>query len=130
MVGVVITESKRKAFLEKSTFKRKIQTKKNCCLNIHLIASLLKRWLLDTLHGAVESQYLQSYLDEYVFRFNKRKSAQKGLLFYRVLESAMQSKTITYEELTDHKQYRSWPLYYRLHKEHLFLGRLRGLCGN
>jgi transposase-like protein/Zn ribbon nucleic-acid-binding protein len=71
--------------------------------HIHTIASLLKRWLLGTHHGAVESQHLQSYLDEYVFRFNRRKSAERGLLFYRLLESAMQTKTITYKELTDHK---------------------------
>ena len=67
--------------------------------HVHLIASLLKRWLLGTHHGGIESQHLQSYLDEYVFRFNRRKSAERGLLFYRLLESAMQVKTITYDEL-------------------------------
>lgn len=95
--------------IEKKGFSRKIHVQKTnhnqeeLLPHIHLIASLLKRWLLGTLHGAVESQHLRSYLDEYVFRFNRRKSAQRGLLFYRVLESAMQTKTITYEELTDHK---------------------------
>jgi transposase-like protein len=69
--------------------------------HIHTIISLLKRWLLGTHQGAVEPKHLQSYLDEYVFRFNRRNSAQRGLLFYRLLESAMQTKTVTYEELVN-----------------------------
>jgi transposase-like protein len=67
----------------------------------HMIISLLKRWLLGTHQGAVEPKHLQSYLDEYVFRFNRRKSATRGLLFYRLLESAMRTKTITYDELAN-----------------------------
>lgn len=58
--------------------------------HVHTIISLLKRWLLGTHQGAVEPKHLQSYLDEYVFRFNRRKSAQRGLLFYRLLESALE----------------------------------------
>ena len=69
--------------------------------HVHTVTSLLKRWLLGTHQGAVEPKHLQSYLDEYIFRFNRRKSAQRGLLFYRLLEAAMQTKTITYEELTN-----------------------------
>ena len=69
--------------------------------HIHTIASLLKRWLLGTHQGRVEEKHLQVYLDEYVFRFNRRKSAQRGLLFYRLLESAMQTKTITYNDLVN-----------------------------
>ena len=57
--------------------------------HVHLIVSLLKRWLLGTHQGAVEPKYLQSYLDEYVFRFNRRTSSKRGLLFYRLLENAM-----------------------------------------
>lgn len=57
--------------------------------HVHLIISLLKRWLLGTHQGAVEAKYLQSYLDEYVFRFNRRTSAKRGLLFYRLLDNAM-----------------------------------------
>jgi len=70
--------------------------------HIHTIVSLLKRWLLGTHQGAVEPKHLQSYLDEYVFRFNRRKSAERGLLFYRLLESAMQTQSITYKDLTNH----------------------------
>jgi transposase-like protein/ribosomal protein L37AE/L43A len=67
--------------------------------HIHTIASLLKRWLLGTHQGRVEEKHLQSYLDEYVFRYNRRKSADRGLLFYRLMESATHTKTITYDEL-------------------------------
>ena len=70
--------------------------------HVHTIVSLLKRWLLGTHQGAVEAKHLQAYLDEYVFRFNRRKSAQRGLLFYRLLESAMRTKTISYNDLTKH----------------------------
>ena len=63
---------------------------------------LLKRWLLGTHQGAVQEMHLQAYLDEYVFRFNRRKSAKRGLLFYRLLESAMHVPPITFEDLTDH----------------------------
>ena len=67
--------------------------------HVHTIVSLLKRWLLGTHQGAVTPKYFQAYLDEYVFRFNRRKSTQRGLLFYRLLESAMRTNTITYKEL-------------------------------
>jgi transposase-like protein len=54
----------------------------------HLVASLLKRWLLGTYQGAVEPQQLDYYLDEYTFRFNRRKSASRGKLFYRLVQQA------------------------------------------
>jgi hypothetical protein len=67
-----------------------------------MIVSLLKRWLLGTHQGAVQEMHLQAYLDEYTFRFNRRKSAKRGLLFYRLLECAMQVPPKSYAELTDH----------------------------
>lgn len=69
--------------------------------HVHTIISLLKRWLLGTHQGAVEPKHLQAYLDEYVFRFNRRNSAQRGLLFYRLLESAMRTNAFTYAELVN-----------------------------
>jgi len=57
--------------------------------HVHLVISLLKRWLLGTHQGAVDPKHLQAYLNEFVFRFNRRKSAKRGLLFYRLLENAM-----------------------------------------
>ena len=57
---------------------------------VHRVASLLKRWLLGTHQGAVRPQQLDYYLDEYTFRFNRRASNHRGLLFYRLLEQAVQ----------------------------------------
>jgi ribosomal protein L37AE/L43A/transposase-like protein len=73
--------------------------------HVHMIVSLLKRWLLGTHQGAVKEKHLQAYLDEYVFRFNRRKSAKRGLLFYRLLECAMAIKPITYDELVLKQKY-------------------------
>jgi transposase-like protein len=73
--------------------------------HVHTIVSLLKRWLLGTHQGKVSPKHLQAYLDEYVFRFNRRKSAQRRLLFYRLLESAMRTKTTTYKDLTKNDIY-------------------------
>lgn len=56
---------------------------------VHRIASLLKRWLVGTYQGAVQHQYLDYYLDEYTFRFNRRTSASRGKLFYRLVQQAM-----------------------------------------
>jgi transposase-like protein len=94
--------------IEKKGYTRQIHVQKyaededKMLPHVHTIVSLLKRWLLGTHQGAVEANHLQAYLNEYVFRFNRRKSAKRGLLFYRLLESAMRTKTITYKDLTDH----------------------------
>jgi len=67
--------------------------------HVHLISSLLKRWLLGTHQGAVTEKHLQAYLDEFVFRFNRRNSTKRGLLFYRLLECAMAVQPVTYNDL-------------------------------
>jgi len=59
---------------------------------VHRVASLLKRWLLGTHQGAVRPQQLDYYLDEFTFRFNRRGSNHRGLLFYRLLEQAAQTE--------------------------------------
>jgi len=56
----------------------------------HLVASLLKRWLLGTYQGAVGPTHLEYYLDEYTFRFNRRTSNSRGKLFYRLLQQIAQ----------------------------------------
>ena len=77
---------------------------KNILPHVHMIVSLLKRWLLGTHQGAVQEMHLQAYLDEYVFRFNRRKSANRGLLFYRLLECAMHVPPITQDDLLGYNQ--------------------------
>lgn len=66
---------------------------------VHRIASLLKRWLLGTHQGAVRSEHLDAYLDEYTFRFNRRTSGSRGLLFYRLLEQAVVTDPAPYDEI-------------------------------
>ena len=56
----------------------------------HRVASLLKRWLLGTHHGGMRVRHLDYYLDEFTFRFNRRSSRRRGLLFLRLLEQAIQ----------------------------------------
>jgi transposase-like protein len=56
---------------------------------VHRVAPLLKRWLLGTHQGGVSIRQLDFYLDEFVFRFNRRKSGSRGLLFYRLMQQAV-----------------------------------------
>ncbi len=66
---------------------------------VHRISSLLKRWILGTLQGSVSDKHLDYYLDEYTFRFNRRSSAARGLLFYRLLHQAVMIKPVTYRKM-------------------------------
>jgi transposase-like protein len=62
---------------------------------VHQVASLLKRWLLGTHQGAFSSEHLQSYLEEFTFRFNRRTSHSRGQLFRRLLEQAVSTPPVT-----------------------------------
>lgn len=64
---------------------------------VHRVASLLKRWLLGTHHGGWGAQHVETYLDEFVFRFNRRQSNARGLLFYRLLQNAVALRKINQE---------------------------------
>ena len=55
---------------------------------VHRVASLLKRWLAGTIHNGQSAEHLSYYLDEFTFRFNRRSSGSRGLLFYRLLQQA------------------------------------------
>ena len=66
---------------------------------VHRIAALLKRWLLGTHQGSVHPSQLDYYLDEFAFRFNRRSSRSRGLLFYRLLEQATLTAPVTYPDL-------------------------------
>lgn len=56
---------------------------------VHRVASLLKRWIEGTLHDRVSAKHLAYYLDEFTFRFNRRTSRSRGLLFYRLVQQAL-----------------------------------------
>lgn len=66
---------------------------------VHRVASLLKRWLLGTHQGGVSREHLDYYLDEFTFRFNRRSSRHRGLLFYRLLENAMAIAPVPYKSI-------------------------------
>ena len=63
---------------------------------VHLVTSLLKRWLLGTHQGAVSPAHLDYYLDEFTFRFNRRRSRHRGMLFYRLAQQAVQVAPVPY----------------------------------
>ncbi|CAE6873606.1 hypothetical protein R69746_08761 [Paraburkholderia aspalathi] len=66
---------------------------------VHRVSALLKRWLPGTHHGAVKPLQLDHYLDEFVFRFNRRTSRSRGQLFYRLLEQAVAVEPVTYHQI-------------------------------
>jgi transposase-like protein len=66
---------------------------------VHRVAALLKRWLLGTHQGAVRAQHLDYYLDEFTFRFNRRRSASRGKLFYRLAQQAVAVSPAPYKQL-------------------------------
>jgi transposase-like protein len=66
---------------------------------VHNVASLLKRWLLGTHQGGIQPQHLDYYLDEFTFRFNRRKSKARGLLFHRLAQQAVEVRPIPYHYL-------------------------------
>ena len=55
--------------------------------------------MLGTHQGAIGQQHLDDYLNEFVFRFNRRKSASRGKLFFRLTQQAVQIAPTTYERL-------------------------------
>jgi hypothetical protein len=70
-------------------------------VGVHRVAALVKRWVLGTHQGAVQPAHLDAYLDEFVFRFNRRASRSRGLLFYRLLEQAVVTDPLTYRDVVD-----------------------------
>ena len=67
--------------------------------HVHQVISLLKQWLLGTHHGAVTHEHLDYYLDEFTFRFNRRRSRSRGKLFFRLVEQAVAVDPAPYESL-------------------------------
>jgi transposase-like protein/ribosomal protein L37AE/L43A len=66
---------------------------------VHRVVSLLKRWLMGTHQGAIAKEHLDYYLDEFTFRFNRRKSASRGKLFYRLIQQAVQVEPVKFKSL-------------------------------
>jgi transposase-like protein len=66
---------------------------------VHLVVSLLKRWLAGTHQAAVSHEHLPYYLDEFTFRFNRRKSKSRGKLFFRLVQQAVDTGPTTYAHI-------------------------------
>ena len=72
---------------------------------VHLVSALLKRWWLGTYHGAIADWHLDYYLDEFTFRFNRRTSRARGLLFYRLLQQAVDADPVPYTQIRGGKDH-------------------------
>jgi transposase-like protein len=89
----------------KSSGYKHIVERKDACVGdkplklAHLAVSLLKRWLLGTHQGAVSHEHLGYYLDEFVFRFNRRTSTHRGLLFLRLLQNSVLGDPLPYKNM-------------------------------
>lgn len=66
---------------------------------VHRVSSLLKRWLVGTLHDGHAVGNLGYYLDEFTFRFNRRNSRARGLVFYRLVQQAVETHPHPLESL-------------------------------
>lgn len=66
---------------------------------VHRVASLVKRWILGTHQGSVQPDQLDFYLDEFAFRFNRRASRSRGMLFYRLMAQAVRTPPVTYADV-------------------------------
>ena len=80
---------------------------------VHKAASSLKRWLMGTLQGGIQHQHLDYYLDEFAFRFNRRRSKARGMPFYRLAQQAVAVEPVPYRLIVsrdDVKPEKSLPL--------------------
>jgi transposase-like protein len=78
---------------------KRLQMASELLPRVHLVVSLLKRWLIGTLHGGIQSHHLDYYLDEFAFRFNRRTSASRGKLFFRLVQQAVQVGPHPYRDI-------------------------------
>ena len=81
---------------------RRNETASDLLPRVHRVVSLLKRWLMGTHQGAVSHEHLDYYLDEFTFRFNRRSSRHRGLLFYRLLQQAVAAEAVPYKDMVAH----------------------------
>jgi len=91
---------KDKGYDHEITFlKGKRKTPSELMPRVHHVISLLKRWLMGTHQGAVSLEYLDYYLDEFTFRFNRRRSRSRGKLFFRLLQQAVAIDPVPYKSM-------------------------------
>jgi len=69
--------------------------------HVHMVDSLVKRWINGTHQGKMSPKYLEYYLDEFAFRFNRKVSTHRGKLFYRLMQQAVTTLPVTYNEMIE-----------------------------
>ena len=67
--------------------------------HVHLVDSLVKRWINGTHQGSISPKYLSYYLDEFTFRFNRKISTYRGKLFYRLMQQAVNTSPQPFKEI-------------------------------
>jgi transposase-like protein len=90
-----------KSYLHDRQVQRRQTLDEHLLPRVHRVISLLKRWLLGTHQGAVGHDYLDYYLDEFTFRFNRRTSKSRGKLFYRLAQQAVQIAPVPIDSLAN-----------------------------
>jgi transposase-like protein len=89
-----------KGFVHQVTVvKSKKESASDLLPRVHLIASLLKRWIMGTHQGAISHEHLEFYLDEFTFRFNRRRSRNRGKLFDRMVQQAVMIDPVPYKSM-------------------------------
>ncbi|GHT24658.1 hypothetical protein FACS189430_09950 [Bacteroidia bacterium] len=71
--------------------------------HVHMVDSLLKRWLNGTYQGKVSPKYLPYYLDEFAFRFNRKMSTFRGKLFYRLMQQSVEVEPIGLNDIVENQ---------------------------
>jgi len=67
--------------------------------HVHMVDSLIKRWINGTHQGKISPKHLEYYLDEFAFRFNRKLSTHRGKLFFRLMQQAVSTLPLTYKEI-------------------------------
>lgn len=75
----------------------------NLLPSVNRVVSLLKRWLLGIHQGAVRASHLDYYLDEFTFRFNRRKSKSRGKLFYRLVQQSVEVSPVLKNDIVKNR---------------------------
>jgi transposase-like protein/DNA-directed RNA polymerase subunit RPC12/RpoP len=68
--------------------------------HVHMVNSLVKRWINGTHQGKISPKHMEYYLDEFAFRFNRKLSTHRGKLFYRLMQQAVTNLPMTYNDIT------------------------------
>jgi len=91
---------------QSTVFKHQVKTISGSGMNahellphVHMVDSLVKRWINGTYQGKISPKHLPYYLDEFAFRFNRKMSTFRGKLFFRLMQQAVQVEPVTYVDI-------------------------------